>query len=107
GELADFNVSESDKGEHFKLVADRGDMFKKRERFIHFHFEDVVDAFPFIFDGKRLAVEAIAAACLTLRPGIFHEIHVDFDHSHTAAAATGALFDVKAKASRLIAARAA
>ena len=60
----------------------RGEKFRA---FDNGHLEDIVDVFAFIEDGERFFIKAFSFAMLAVDPFVFHEVHVDFDHSHAAA----------------------
>ena len=86
-------------------MLDGRDVGKEFQRFRNLHFQDVIDVFAFINRRKGLLIEALSFCKGAFDPGVFHEVHVDFDHAHAVALGAGALFDIKAEAAGLIAAR--
>ena len=74
-------------------------IFEEFHRLLDRHIEDIIDAFPFIFDLQRFPVIALAAADLTRHIDIRQEMHLDLDDTIATAGFTSSALDIEAESS--------
>ncbi len=66
--LAEAKIIKTDSQQCFEFDFDMGDVREKLGRFDNAHFEHIVDAFPFVEDGKRFFIKPLSFAVGAGRP---------------------------------------
>ena len=77
-------------------------IFEEFHRLLDRHIEDIIDAFPLIFDLQRFPVIALAAANLTRHIDIRQEMHLDLDDSIAGARLTASTFFIEAETAFIV-----
>ena len=103
GRLSQADIGKSYIVECRNLPVYGGHIFKEFHCLLDRHIEDIIDAFPFIFDLQRFPVIALAAADLTRHIDIRQEMHLDLDDTVAGARLTAPAFFIEAETSFIVA----
>ena len=79
GGLAELDIAQSHIIERLDLAADGGNIFKKFQRLLDSHFQDIRDVFALVADLQGLTVVAFAVADFTGDIDIGQKMHLDLD----------------------------
>ena len=80
-----------------KLVVDMGNHIEELESFFDSHFQNIMDVFPLVGDGKGFGVKPFSIAERARCPHIIHKVHIKTNLSHPSAFGAGSFLDIEAK----------
>ena len=103
GGLAQLDIAQAHVHKGLELVADPGQVLKKRQSLLHRHLQHLVDVFALIAHLQGLPVVALALAHLAGDVDVGQEMHLNLQKAVAGAGLTPAAPDVEGKPARAVA----